>query len=345
MASQEATSRVAKILAKATSPELGEAHAALEGAYKRMVRDKVTINDLLSLPVVELYQESLVKLVSVVLENKHGLSPAEKRKEYADFMSMIVSRFLDGSEKKTSQDSSTGSPPYGKAEESERGDAGSRGHGRDGPPKEDADEEERKNEAAKRNAEALRQSAKARRAEEERRKMEKATRRKEEEVRKSSNDQWEEVKSRQSTASEQATKPTTGTNSSERKHSPQSPISRSQSRFEAKTIIFVIVFLGIFIILYNKNTSTPPVVAEKISPPALNSLPMDPPVIQGAPVSLDQEKRVVLRDFDAEGLMMEKDEILSLMSQSGSRFKFVVQRSGQNHEGHASAEALQEYTK
>jgi hypothetical protein len=59
MPNTETISRIAKILARATSPEPSEAEAAIEGAYKRMIRDRVTITDLLSLPVVELYQETL----------------------------------------------------------------------------------------------------------------------------------------------------------------------------------------------------------------------------------------------------------------------------------------------
>lgn len=93
MASEEDISRIAKILARATSAEPHEANAALHAAYKRMRRDQVGIRQLLTLPLDELYQEALVKLISVLLEHQSDLSPAERRKAFENYMAMITARF------------------------------------------------------------------------------------------------------------------------------------------------------------------------------------------------------------------------------------------------------------
>lgn len=97
MASQEDILRVAKILARATSSEPNEASVALNSAYKRMRRDQVGIRQLLTLPLEELYQEALVKLVILILENQENLSPPERRKAFENFMSLITARFSGGS--------------------------------------------------------------------------------------------------------------------------------------------------------------------------------------------------------------------------------------------------------
>lgn len=96
MASQEDVSRVAKILARATSSESNEANVALHSAYKRMRRDQVGIKQLLTLPLEELYQEALVKLVSLILENQNDLSPLERRKAFENYMFLITVRFSKG---------------------------------------------------------------------------------------------------------------------------------------------------------------------------------------------------------------------------------------------------------
>ena len=94
MADRDTISRVAKILARATSStEPHEAAAALLGAYKRMVRDGVTLPDLLTLPVKELYQDALVKLIEVILNDQPSLSPPERREAYAEYMRLIVAKF------------------------------------------------------------------------------------------------------------------------------------------------------------------------------------------------------------------------------------------------------------
>lgn len=63
-----------------------------------MRRDNVGIRDLLSLPLTELYQDSLVKLIFVVLDNQPSLSPGERRKAFERFMAMISDRFAAGDE-------------------------------------------------------------------------------------------------------------------------------------------------------------------------------------------------------------------------------------------------------
>ena len=93
MADYSTISRVAKILARATSPEEGEAKTALDHAYKRMVRDGVTLQDLLTLPETELFQDALVRLVDVILSNQSDLSPSAKRSAYAEYMRLIVAKF------------------------------------------------------------------------------------------------------------------------------------------------------------------------------------------------------------------------------------------------------------
>lgn len=96
MPDRESISRIAKILARAGSDNPGEAAAALQGAYKRMVRDGVTLRDLLSLPIEELYQDSLVKLIDLLLAEQSNLSPVGKREAYSQYMLMIVGKFSGG---------------------------------------------------------------------------------------------------------------------------------------------------------------------------------------------------------------------------------------------------------
>ena len=86
-------SRIAKILARAGSDNQNEASAALDGAYKRMVRDGVTLHDLLSLPTDELYQDTLVRLVDLILANQPNLSPSSKREAYSQYLLLIAARF------------------------------------------------------------------------------------------------------------------------------------------------------------------------------------------------------------------------------------------------------------
>ena len=93
MPDQATIQRIAKLLARATSPEAGEAQTALEGAHKRMMRDGVSFDDLLALPTNDLYQDVLVRLVSLMLAERQNLSPASRREAYAKYMQKIVAKF------------------------------------------------------------------------------------------------------------------------------------------------------------------------------------------------------------------------------------------------------------
>jgi hypothetical protein len=109
-------SRIAKILARAGSDNPNEAAAALDGAYKRMVRDGVTLHDLLSLPTDELYQDTLVKLVDLILADQPNLSPSSKREAYSQYLLLIAARFSgawDGQSDRSSGSSAGGSAGQG----------------------------------------------------------------------------------------------------------------------------------------------------------------------------------------------------------------------------------------
>lgn len=111
MTNREDIARIAKILARSTSSEPHEADTALRAAYKRMRRDRVDVRQLLTLPLEELYQESLTKLVTLILDDQPDLSPAERRRAFQNYMALINARFVAGSA------SSTGSTGTGSADE------------------------------------------------------------------------------------------------------------------------------------------------------------------------------------------------------------------------------------
>ena len=117
-------SRIAKILARAGSDNPNEASAALDGAYKRMVRDGVTLHDLLSLPTDELYQDTLVRLVDLILADQPNLSPSSKREAYSQYLLLIAARFSgawDGqSDKSSSSGNSNNSAGQGSREQEAR---------------------------------------------------------------------------------------------------------------------------------------------------------------------------------------------------------------------------------
>jgi hypothetical protein len=98
MPNREVIVRIAKMLAGATSSEPAEASAKLHGAYKRMVRDSVTLSDLLSLPVSELYQDTLTKLVDLILDDQKDLSASGRREAYSQYLLMIVAKFSGAGE-------------------------------------------------------------------------------------------------------------------------------------------------------------------------------------------------------------------------------------------------------
>lgn len=113
MPDRDTIARVAKILARAGSDNANEAAQALQGAYKRMVRDGVSLRDLLSLPLEDLYQDTLVKLIDVILNDRPDLSPSSRREAYSKYMLLIVARFSgawDGqSEPEAASSSASGS--------------------------------------------------------------------------------------------------------------------------------------------------------------------------------------------------------------------------------------------
>lgn len=93
MAEKETVSRIAKFLARATSDNENEAAAALKSAYARMKRDGVTMEDLLGLPDQEIYQNTLVRLIDLIVEGQEGLSHDGRRKLYSGYLRMVVTRF------------------------------------------------------------------------------------------------------------------------------------------------------------------------------------------------------------------------------------------------------------
>lgn len=96
MPDQATIQRIGKLLARATSPEAGEAHTALVGAFKRMKRDGVSFDDLLTLSKDELYQPVLIKLVDLILDDQPNLSPASRREAYEKYILLIVAKFSGG---------------------------------------------------------------------------------------------------------------------------------------------------------------------------------------------------------------------------------------------------------
>ena len=96
MTNHEAILRVAKILARATSPEPAEAQTALESAFKRMSRDGVSFQDLLTLPIEELFQNTLFKLADLIIAQQKDLSPAGKRAAYEQYALLTVAKFSGG---------------------------------------------------------------------------------------------------------------------------------------------------------------------------------------------------------------------------------------------------------
>ena len=145
MADRETISRVAKILARTGSDNPNESAQALQGAYKRMVRDGVSLRDLLSLPLEELYQDTLVKLIDVILNNQPNLSPSSRREAYSEYMLLIVARFSgawdgqssqSGGSSSSTQDSQPGSreEEARKYEERRRQQEAERGRGGQSAP-------------------------------------------------------------------------------------------------------------------------------------------------------------------------------------------------------------------
>lgn len=93
MQNSAAVARIAKLLARATSPEREEAAVALKMAYDRMGHDGVSVTDLLELPVESLYQDALLKLVDLIVAGQTDLSPSGRRDLYATYVEVISEKF------------------------------------------------------------------------------------------------------------------------------------------------------------------------------------------------------------------------------------------------------------
>jgi hypothetical protein len=104
MATYDEISRIAKILARATSNNEAEAVQCIKSAYARMKRDGVTLEDLLTLPVQELYQATLNRLVDYIINLDTTMSPSEKRRLYAKQIAIITLKFLEEEDAGTQQE-------------------------------------------------------------------------------------------------------------------------------------------------------------------------------------------------------------------------------------------------
>jgi hypothetical protein len=117
MADRTTIQRIAKILARASSDNAGEAETALRGALGRMKRDGVSFKDLLSLPVEELYQDTLVKLIELLVQERTELSHSSRRDLYSTYLKLIVAKFSNASTKEEDEATSGG---QGSREQSDR---------------------------------------------------------------------------------------------------------------------------------------------------------------------------------------------------------------------------------
>lgn len=125
--------RVAKLLARASMTDSKpEAEASIKGAFARMRRDGVSLDDLLALPDDALYQKGLIALAEHIVAESNDLSEPAKRDLYAKLLSQIVRRF-----------SGTTNDGKQRADQSERQEQRSRsesekrtGPRRDEPPRE-----------------------------------------------------------------------------------------------------------------------------------------------------------------------------------------------------------------
>lgn len=121
MADSSTIQRIAKILARVTSDNAGEADAALHSALARMKRDGVSLRDLLTLPESDLYQSSLVKLAELIVQEQTSLSQSARRELYAKYLALIVLKFSGGSSPPPESDSTgKGSSKQSSDRESQR---------------------------------------------------------------------------------------------------------------------------------------------------------------------------------------------------------------------------------
>jgi hypothetical protein len=122
MSNRSKAELIATLLARyAMNDSPAEAEAALNGAYTRMQREGVSLDDLLALSDGQLYQKGLIALVDKIVADATELSEAGKRELYARYVSKIAQRFSTGS--------SGGSSASGAGSTGGSGSTGSTGSG------------------------------------------------------------------------------------------------------------------------------------------------------------------------------------------------------------------------
>ena len=109
MASYEDIQRIAKLLGYADSPEPGEAQKGLISTYKRMQRDGVTFEDLLTLPKSDLFQNTLFKLADLIVKSQENLSPSAQREAYEQYALLIVAKWAGAWDGQTGRGQGDGS--------------------------------------------------------------------------------------------------------------------------------------------------------------------------------------------------------------------------------------------
>lgn len=108
MATRSDAERIAKLLARASMTDSKpEAEASIRGAHARMLRDGVTLKDLLALPDDALYQKGLIALAEHMVAESKDLSESSKRELYAKYLQQIVVRFSGGNESERQSDHSS----------------------------------------------------------------------------------------------------------------------------------------------------------------------------------------------------------------------------------------------
>lgn len=108
MATRSDAERIAKLLARASMTDSKpEAEASIRGAHARMLRDGVTLKDLLALPDDALYQKGLIALAEHMVAESKDLSESSKRELYAKYLQQIVARFSGENESERQSDRSS----------------------------------------------------------------------------------------------------------------------------------------------------------------------------------------------------------------------------------------------
>lgn len=97
--------RIAKLVARATMTDnKPESEAAIRGAYSRMKRDGVSLEDLLTLPDELLYQRGLMDLVGHIVAEQPELSEGAKRDMYKQLADRVGKRYAGPTEDHSASD-------------------------------------------------------------------------------------------------------------------------------------------------------------------------------------------------------------------------------------------------